>query len=439
LVEKCIFDCNKAIELDPKYVKSFLRRSAGYLSLGKLLEAELDLKKSLEIEPTNNTAKDQLKSVSIVRSLMDRGVAAITEERWSDGLTHFREALNTSPNSKDAKLGIAEALIGLKNYQDAKTLSTSILQGDEENTHGLRIRGTAIYYLGELPAALRIFSNILQLDPDNIKVSKLKRSAQQIERLKEAGNKEFKEGRHEEAIKLYSDALAIDPNLSGVNKLLYSNRATALKSLKKYEEAIDDLSKAIDMDAEYIKAYSKRAQCYLEVGRYEEAERDYNMVVLKDPQDREAKKSLSEAKKLRKMQARKDYYKILGVDRNFSEPELNKAYRKRCLESHPDRKPEAERPEAEKLFKEVQEAYDILKDARKRQAYDAGADLEEINTGETGFHGGFHGDINEIFSMFGQNGGRTRGGFHDTSLEKLLQLIIATWLKLEDLLNQGYG
>jgi len=151
----------------------------------------------------------------------------------------------------------------------------------------------------------------------------------------------------------------------------------------------------------------------MEVNRYEEAERDFNMVVLKDPQDREAKKSLAEAKKLRKMAARKDYYKILGVDRNFSEPELNKAYRKRCLECHPDRKPEAERPEAEKQFKEVQEAYEILKDARKRQAYDAGADLEEINTGEAGFHGHGGVDLNEIFTMFGQqNGGGFRTRFH---------------------------
>jgi DnaJ family protein C protein 7 len=344
---------------------------------------------------------------------MEKGIANLNDEKWSDALSLFREVLNTSPNSKEAKLGIAEAFIGLKNYLDAKTLSTSILQGDEENTHALRIRGTAIYYLGELPAALKIFSNILQLDPDNTKVSKLKKIAQQIERLKESGNKEFKDGRYEDAIRIYTEALALDPNLTGVNKLLYSNRATARKSLKKYDEAIDDLSKAIELDQEYIKAYSKRAQCFIEVGRYEEAERDFNMVVLKDPQDREAKKSLAEAKKLRKMAARKDYYKILGVDRNFSEPELNKAYRKRCFESHPDRKPEAERPEAEKLFKEVQEAYEILKDARKRQAYDAGADLEEINTGE-GFHGHGGVDLNEIFTMFGQqqNGGGFRTRYH---------------------------
>jgi len=119
-------------------------------------------------------------------------------------------------------------------------------------------------------------------------------------------------------------------------------------------------------------------------------------------------------RKKRKIAARKDYYKLLGVDRNFTEPELTKAYRKRCLESHPDRKPEEERPEAEKQFKEVQEAYEILKDPSKRQAYDAGADLEEINSGQAGFHGfpgGFHGfsggDIPDIFFNSGFGGGRS--------------------------------
>jgi len=147
------------------------------------------------------------------------------------------------------------------------------------------------------------------------------------------------------------------------------------------------------------------------VKKYEEAERDYNMALLKDPQDKELKKSLADAKKLRKVACRKDYYKILGIDKNFSERELTKAYKKRCLECHPDRRPEGEREEAEKLFKEVQEAYDILKDPRKRQVYDSGGDLEEINGGG-GFHGGPDGfDISEIFNM----GGFRTGGFRSHS------------------------
>jgi len=410
-MEKSLGDCNKAIEKDANYVKGYFRRGTALLSLGKVLEAELDFKKVIELEPKNTGAKEQIKIVAHVRQLMERGYKAIQTENWNESLNSYREVLNICTNSTEAKLGIADSFLGLKNYQDAKTLATSILQNDEENTHALLVRGTAMYYMGELTAASKLLGNVLKLDPDNIKARKLWKTARQIEQLKEEGNREFREGHHEAAIKLWTDA-AQDPSLVAVNKILFANRGAALKSLGKYEEAIEDLTKSIEMDAEYIKAYLRRGQCYMEIKKYEEAERDYNMAHLKDPKDKEIKNALAEAKKLRKIACRKDYYKIMGVDKNFSENELSKAYKKRCLECHPDRVPEDKREMAEKEFKDVREAYEVLKDPRKKQIYDSGADLEEIN-GSGGFDGGAGVDISDIFSMFqGRGGFRTHGGFH---------------------------
>ena len=58
--------------------------------------------------------------------------------------------------------------------------------------------------------------------------------------------------------------------------------------------------------------------------------------------------------------AKQDYYDLLGVDRNASESELKSAFRKMAMKYHPDRNPDD--PAAEKSFKEVNEAYDVLKD-----------------------------------------------------------------------------
>jgi DnaJ family protein C protein 7 len=81
-----------------------------------------------------------------------------------------------------------------------------------------------------------------------------------------------------------------------------------------------------------------------------------------------AKKKETEAKK-------KDYYKILKVDRNASEAEIKKSYKKLALQYHPDRnsdKSNAEQEEASKKFKEVAEAYGVLTDPKKKQMYDSG-------------------------------------------------------------------
>lgn len=110
------------------------------------------------------------------------------------------------------------------------------------------------------------------------------------------------------------------------------------------------------------------------------------------------------------MAEEKDYYKILGVERNASADEIKKAYKKVAIKYHPDRNPGNK--EAEEKFKQAAEAYDVLRDPDKRARYDQfGA--EGVNGG-AGF-GGFGGqgmDLNDIFRQFGDIfGGGGFGGF----------------------------
>lgn len=106
--------------------------------------------------------------------------------------------------------------------------------------------------------------------------------------------------------------------------------------------------------------------------------------------------------------AKRDYYEVLGVDKNASEEEIKKAYRKIAIKYHPDRNPGDK--EAEEKFKEAAEAYDVLHDAQKRQQYDQfGFNGPAGAGGFGGFNGGEF-SMDDIFSMFGDVFGG-RGGF----------------------------
>lgn len=139
--------------------------------------------------------------------------------------------------------------------------------------------------------------------------------------------------------------------------------------------------------------------------------------------------------------AKRDFYEVLGVDKNASADDIKKAYRQKALQHHPDRNPGNK--ESEEKFKEAAEAYEVLSDPDKKARYDryghAGVGSSAASDGMGGFGGGF-GNMDDIFSRFGDvfsefgfgGGGFQQGG---RSVNRGSNLRVKLKLTLQEIAN----
>jgi len=118
-----------------------------------------------------------------------------------------------------------------------------------------------------------------------------------------------------------------------------------------------------------------------------------------------------------------DYYELLGTSRSADEKELKSAFRKMAMKHHPDRNPDDAAAEAK--FKEINEAYEVLKDPQKRAAYDQYGHAAFEQGGGGGFGGGGFagGGFSDIFEdifgeMMGGGAGRRGGGARSGGRER---------------------
>jgi len=188
------------------------------------------------------------------------------------------------------------------------------------------------------------------------------RMVQKLERLKQDGNAAFKSGRYQEAIDKYTQALDVDAANKNTNSKILQNRALCNSKLKKWSNAISDCDKALQLDPSYTKARKTRAKALGESGNWEEASREFKSIHEENPSEPGIAQEIRNAELELKKSKRKDYYKILGIEKDATEQEVKKAYRKLAIIHHPDKNPDDEG--AADRFKEIQEAHETLSDAQ---------------------------------------------------------------------------
>ncbi|KAF5976670.1 tetratricopeptide repeat 2 [Fusarium coicis] len=415
--EHALEDCSRAADYDPQNAKILLRLARIYTAMGRPEEAMTTFNR---IEPPPSAkdmapAKEMLHHIQSARDILARGSGS--------GMSMVLHALDlaerglgpgvTKPRKWQLMRGEAYLLMGRENsLGEAQNIAMNLLRNNSQDPEALVLRGRVLYGQGENDKAIQFFRMAINCDPDFRDAVKWLRIVQRLDRMKEEGNTDFKAGRLQQAIEKYTNALEIDPSNKSMNSKLLQNRAQCKIKLKQYDDAIADCERAINLDPGYTKARKTKANALGGAERWEDAVKEWKAIQELDPEDRTIMREIRKAELELKKAQRKDYYKIVGVEKTATGDEIKKAYRKMAVKLHPDKNPGD--PHAEEKFKDLQEAYECLSDPQKRAAYDNGDDLMDPNDmfGGGGMGGGMGGiDPEILFSMMGQQGGFGGGGF----------------------------
>ncbi|EOD51666.1 Tetratricopeptide TPR-1 [Neofusicoccum parvum] len=451
---KAIQEYTKAIEADPKSATYRSNRAAALISANRFPEALEDCKTADDLEPNNPKILHRLARVYTALGrpqdaleVYEKANASATDkanaQAMANHLSQAEDQLRTGSSGsmvihaldqaeKNLGTGVSiprkwrlmrgEAYLKMGNVNalgEAQNQAMTLLRANSADPEALVLRGRSLYAQGDNPKAIQHFRQALACDPDFKDAVKWLRTVQKLDRMKEEGNQAFKSGKYKDAVDIYTQALEVDPQNKGTNSKILQNRATANIKLKNYQQSVDDCTRALELDSSYLKARKTKAKALGELGQFDAAIHELNAVKDSNPGEPGIQKDIRNMELESKKAKRKDYYKILGVEKDADDNQIKKAYRKLAIVHHPDKNPDD--PEAAERFKDIGEAYETLSDPQKRARYDSGEDLMDPADmfGGGGFGGGMGGGMGGgvnispemLFNMMGGGMGGGGGGF----------------------------
>ena len=425
-LKEAIKDYKTSLELNPKNVKNLKRLASVYVLIGNYGEAQIIYEKCVSLEPRDPIHKNDIDKVKRLIQDYDSINEYEKKEKWERVEEICSRLIKESSEFTELKLKYIKCLIENVKLLEAITYIQNNVKGEEKIKYEEfdYYAALALYYDGQYDKAKKQLSILQSKSSDSSKYNKLKEKLNEIKTIKDKATSVFKDKKYEEAIEEYTKLLDFDPDNKKFTSIIYANRSLCFKKLNKITEALKDCNSSVKLNPNYIGGYLKRGKVYEELKMYDDARNDYSTAKKLDPSNQDAINYLNYLKNIEKQVKKRDYYQILGVDRNADERTIKKAYHKMALKYHPDRNSESEETKkmAEKKFIDVNDAYNVLSDPKKKSMYDQG--IDPLNPEEQGGMNVNFGDASDILRMFfgGSGGpqfqffqsggrGRSQGGF----------------------------
>lgn len=385
-------DLTKAIQLKPDFLAARLQRGNILLKQGNTQEAREDFLAVLQRSPDQEEAQDQLMRTNELEELQEEAYAAHHRGDYSATITVLDRVIELSAWDPESRELRAECYIRMGDPRKAIQDLTPAARLRNDNRAAFLKLSTLHYSLGEHHDSLNHIRECLKLDQDDKECFSHYKLVKKLSKQLDSAEELTQEERYQEAIEKYESVMRTEPKVPYYTNLAKERICHCMVKDKMAEEALDVCSEAHQRDPRNINILRDRAEAYILNQEYEKAVEDYQEAREFDGDNNEIREGLERAQKLLKLSRKRDYYKILGVNRSANKQEVIKAYRKLAQQWHPDNfQSETDKKEAEKRFIDIASAKEVLTDPELREKFDAGEDPldpENQQGGGGGGHGG---------------------------------------------------
>ena len=425
--DSCHEDLNTLLLLDPLHRQGLTLRAKLAAQTGDLRTAAQDhtLLSTIWAEQSNHKKSTEEKLIAGQMHVLAEEWAAV-QSRLKNKQLSSQERKQTAENcvdvlqqvvslySKDSvvmRLRRAECAIVCKRQVAVSEELKYVLKKEPQNLAAILLSARAFRNLGALEQAKTDLRRCLSLDPEYDPCIAMHKHLKVYGKKTSDVGAAMQEKRWDDGLKGIDDCFTLEEDPQNLDQL-WKWRCEAYVGKRDVDQGVRACTTYLDLEdsdgnQNTIDVFLLRAELHIIADDVTKAEEDIQKAAQRNQNHEKVREYQQKIQRLKQQGNRKDYYKILGVAKTSSSQDIRRAYRKMAKTHHPDHLrskdiTQEERERNDKLFRDVNEAKEMLLDEEKRRRYDSGEDVTKPPE-QQGFHHGssFH---------FG-GGGFPGGGF----------------------------